>query len=188
MCILKINSTFVLQNPLRMRFNNLSISIFSAIVFSAVLSCSNGDEDVQYIDQTAQFYMKNAAGQDLLNSELIGSYISYTGNDVLGLTDSSPITFSKIIDSNGLYYWQYQAGARRLLLDSISPNEKYYHSLIALNLTKKITDSTTTIEQDTMEIRYKWTPSVFEVSKVYYNNQLMFEKQPSQPNIVTIIK
>ena len=66
---------------------------------------------------------------------------------------------------------------------------KIYKSEIQVSLTKKISDTQNDpVVQDKLEIFYRSSPTVFEVSRVLYNNQLVFTKVPDQPNVATITK
>ncbi|ASK31006.1 hypothetical protein CEY12_13220 [Chryseobacterium sp. T16E-39] len=159
------------------------------VVFFALLSCKSDDDDIQRIDQIFNLYMKNSAGQDLLNPKKTGSYASIAMNDINGLTDNAPVSFALKATADSTLYIEYIAGARRITLDSLSPENRTYESSITLTLTKPT--STTTppeVTTDVLKIQYHWTPTVFEVSKVFYNDKLEFTKQPGLPNVVTIEK
>jgi hypothetical protein len=159
------------------------------IIFFALLSCKGDDDDsLQQIDQIFDLYMKNAAGQDLLNAKKAGSFTSISMNDVNGLTDVAPVSFTLKAAADSTLYVEYIASAKRITIDSISPADRTYESRIALALTRKLTDTTSIVTNDTLKIQYRYTPSVFEVSKVYYNNVLKFTKTPNTPNVVTIVK
>ena len=152
------------------------------MVFTAFISCRNNDESVQQIDQIINLYI-DSAGQDMLNTKIAGSYISGRMNDVYGLTDNAPISFTIKKDADTIYYIEYLAGAKRIAVDSTS-NSKTYESKITLILTKKINDSTNKITNDAITIQYLSTPEVFQVSKVWYNNTLRFTKLANEANIV----
>jgi len=156
------------------------------VVFFAFLSCRNDDDDLQKIDQILTIYMKSSSGQDLLNPNKSGSYISYTVNDVFGTTDNAPVSIPLKLSSDSLYYMEYIAGAKRITDDSLS-DTRTYRSRMALALRRTVNSVTDTIN-DTLDIEYRWTSSVFEVSKVYYNKQLQFTKEPGGSNVVTIVK
>lgn len=159
------------------------------IIFFALISCKSDDDSLQKIDQIFDLYMKNSAGQDLLNSKKTGSFISYSVNDVFGDKDISPVVTTLKMTPDSLFYIEYLAGAKRVLDSTYSPDaaERIYHSKMTLSLVKKVNNVNDTIT-DVLQIDYRFTPTVFEVSKVYYNNQLKFTKQPNIPNVVTIIK
>jgi len=154
------------------------------IVLLALLSCRSDENDIQRIDQIFNMYMKNSAGQDLLNAKKTGSYTSIVMNDVNGLADIAPVNFALKATADSTLYIEYIDGARRVTLDSISPEDRTYESQIRLRLINKTADTI----NDVLRIQYRWTPTVFEVSKVYYNDKLEFTKQPGLPNVVTITK
>ncbi len=52
----------------------------------------------------------------------------------------------------------------------------------------KTVDEETVVDDDTIKIEYNWTPSLFQLSKLWYNKELKFTKVQGQPNIVTIVK
>ncbi len=158
------------------------------VIFFALLSCRSDEDSLQKIDQLFNLYMKNSAGQDLLNSKKSGSYTAISMNDVNGTTDVAPVTFSLKMTTDSIYYIEYLAGAKRITLDSISPEDRTYQSIIDVTLTRPLTDTTNVQVTDRLKIQYHWTPSLFEVSKVYYNDQLQFTKEPNVPNVVTIVK
>ncbi|WP_261510284.1 hypothetical protein [Chryseobacterium paludis] len=158
------------------------------IVLFALLSCKSDDEDVQRIDQIFNLYMKNSAGQDLLNAKKAGSYSSIAMNDINGVSDIAPVSFALKATADSTLYIEYIDGARRPKFDSISPADRTYESRITLTLTKKLTETTNEVTNDILRIQYHWTPSVFEVSKVFYNDELKFTKKPGLPNVVTIVK
>ncbi|GGG42997.1 hypothetical protein [Epilithonimonas arachidiradicis] len=166
----------------------LKISIiFSAIVL--LFSCRGDEDDIQVIDQVLKLYVKDAAGQDLLNSKIPGSYSSVALLDQLDETTANkPIsgqTFLK--DADTVVYMDYAAGAIRQLKDSISPELKTYRSRFIIRYSKTV-NSQTVNDDDIIEIEYKWTPSLFQLSKLWYDNELKFTKTQAGPNIVTIVK
>lgn len=156
------------------------------MVFFAMISCRNDDADIQKIDQIIHLYI-DSADQDMLNNSIAGSYINFQGNDVYGLIDNAPVSFSNRKDADTVNYLEYLAGARRIGIDSVG-EQKIYESKIALILTKRITNTTNAIINDTLTIQYTSTPTLFQVSKIYYNNILKFTKVEGEPNIVKITK
>ena len=156
------------------------------MVFFALISCRNDESDVQKIDQIIHLYI-DSAGQDMLNSNIPGSYVNVQGNDEYGLVDSAPVNFSNKKDADTVNYLEYLAGARRIGIDSVGDN-KNYESKIALILTKKVNNTTNAVIKDILTIQYSSTPTSFQVSKVYYNNILKFTKVEGEPNIVKITK
>ena len=156
------------------------------MVLFAFISCRSDEDSVQKIDQVINLYI-DSLGQDLLNEKLPGSYISSNMNDVYGLTDNAPVSFTLKKTTDTISYIEYLAGARRIGIDS-SGNSKTYESKIALKLTKKINDSTRAITNDTLTIQYLSTPDIFQVSKIWYNNTLQFTKVDGLPNTIKIMK
>lgn len=165
----------------------LKISIILS-AFILLLSCQRDEEDTQVIDQVLRLYLKNAAGQDLLNNKISGSYTSASLLDLLGDRDLQPVsgyTFAR--DADTVVYLDYPAGAIRLLTDSVNSDQKTYESRFVLRLSKTTTPATPD-DDDTIRIQYSWTPSLFQISKLWYNGDLKFTKAAGQPNIVTIVK
>ncbi|WP_294314649.1 hypothetical protein [uncultured Chryseobacterium sp.] len=158
------------------------------VVFLAVLSCRTGDDELQQIDQILDIYMKNAAGRDLLHQKKDQTYFTYSLNDVFGIKDISPVSSSLRATADSTLFIEYIAGARRIGMDTLDPNNKTYHSVITVSLIKRLNNTILDTINDKLEIQYRMTPSVFEVSKVYYNDTLRFTKTPGSPNVVTIVK
>lgn len=167
-----------------------------SIILTAVVllfSCrGDNEDDVQVIDQVLMLYVKSATNdQDLLNSKIDGSYSSVALLDLLDETTANkPITgqtFPK--DADTVVYMDYPAGAIRLLKDSITPELKTYYSNFIIRYSKKVNDVVVTdFDSDTILIEYNWTPSLFQISKLWYNNELKFTKVPGQRNVVQIVK
>ncbi|AZA52492.1 hypothetical protein [Chryseobacterium sp. G0201] len=158
------------------------------VVFFALLSCRGGEDDIQKIDQILNIYMKNSSGRDLFHNKKDSSVYTYSMNDNFGDSDTAPVTSSLKMTSDSLFYIEYIAGAKRIGLDTLDPNNKTYHSVITVSLRKSVNNIPIDTIQEKLEIQYRSTPTVFEVSKVYYNDTLRFTKQPNVPNVVTIIK
>lgn len=156
------------------------------IIGFALLSCRSDEEGVQRIDQLIQIYI-DSAGQDMLNTNISGGYSNLRMNDVNGFTDSAPVSFNIKKNKDTVSYMEYIAGARRIGIDS-SGTSKTYESKIALFYNKRINDSTLTINNDTLIVHYTSTPTIFQVSKIWYNNELKFTKVEGQENIVEIQK
>lgn len=162
---------------------------FSLFIFSllTLLACRSDDDVVQEIDQILNIYIKNDAGQDLLNPKLDAHYTNVALLDLLATTDQKPVSSSIIMDKDSVRYVEYVAGATRLIKDSINENSKSYYSSMIMRLTK-IVDKAPVIDDDTIRIEYNWTPQKFEVSKMWHSDQLVFTKSDTQPNIVNIVK
>ncbi|MCE3074937.1 hypothetical protein [Chryseobacterium gwangjuense] len=154
-----------------------------------LLSCRSDDDSLQKIDQIFNLYIKDASGKDLLNPTKIGSYTGVSLNDQLADNNVANVSFGRKMLADSTYYIEYIAGAKRQLYNDTDPENKIYRSEIRVSLTKKTSATTTApVDIDTLEIFYRINPSVFEVSKVYYNKVLKFSKVPNEPNVVTIIK
>lgn len=152
------------------------------------LSCRNEENDAQKIDQVINIYMHNADGVDLLNTRIKGGYTGVSGQDLNADRALQEISgFSVKKDKDTVAYIDYVAGATKLLKDSISPSEKKYQSDFYLNLSKTI-DNNTVVDTDTIKIEYDWSPAVFQVSKIWYNQKLVFTKAEGQANIIKIVK
>ena len=164
-----------------------------SIIISSILllfSCQRDEADVQVIDQVVKLYMSSATtGQDLLNPKITGSYSTPTLLDLLGERDLQPIsgyTFPK--DADTLVYMDYPAGAIRLKADSVSTADReIYYSKFVISLQKTV-NSALVRDDDTIQVEYISTPSLFQISKLWYNDELKFTKIPGKPNIVTIVK
>lgn len=159
------------------------------VVFFAVLSCKSADDDeVRRIDQIINIYMKNNAGRDLFHKKKDTTYFTYSMIDVNGELDNTPVSSSLKATADSTLFIEYIAGAKRVGLDTLDPDNKTYHSVITLSLVKRLNNTILDTIDEKLEIQYKLTPSVFEVSKVYYNDTLRFTKQPGGLNVVTIVK
>ncbi len=162
-----------------------NVFFLTIIVFFAFVSCRSDDDSVQRIDQVINLYI-DSLGQDMLNSKVPGSYSNSRMNDVYGLTDNAPVSFTIKKDADTISYIEYLAGAKRIGIDS-SATSKTYESKLALFLTKKVND-TNRVTNDTITIQYLSTPELFQVSKLWYNGVLQFTKVEGQPNTVKIVK
>ena len=162
-----------------------NVFFLTVIIFSAFLSCRSDEDAVQRIDQVINLYI-DSLGQDMLNSKVPGSYTNSRMNDVYGLTDNAPVSFTIKEDADTISYIEYLAGAKRIGIDS-SGTSKTYESKVALFLTKKVNDSNR-VTNDTITIQYLSTPELFQVSKLWYNGVLQFTKVEGQPNTVKIVK
>ena len=162
-----------------------NVFFLTIIVFFAFLSCRSDEDSVQKIDQVINLYI-DSLGQDMLNSKVPGSYTNSQMNDVYGLTDNAPVSFTIKKDADTLSYIEYLAGAKRIGIDSTA-SSKTYESKVALFLTKKVNDSSK-VTNDTITIQYLSTPQLFQVSKIWYNGILQFTKVDGQPNTVKIVK
>ena len=163
------------------------IIVFFSVFF--LFSCRKEDENnVQKIDQVINIYFKDSSGKDLLNTNLLGSYTSVSAQDLDADKALQSISgFSVRKDKDTIAYIDYASGATRLLKDSISPVNKVYRSDFYLNLSKTENKVVVT-DTDTVKVEYNWTPTLFQVSKLWYNNKLVFTKVDGQQNIIKIVK
>ncbi|WP_228445120.1 hypothetical protein [Chryseobacterium shandongense] len=158
------------------------------LVFCAFLSCRTGDDELQNIDQILNVYMKNKSGRDLFKNKKDSTYFTYSMNDDNGVADIAPVSSSLRATADSMLFIEYIAGARRIGIDTLDPDNKFYRSDITVSLIKRLNNTVLDTIEDQLTIEYRMTPSVFEVSKVYYNDTLRFTKQAGSPNVVTIVK
>ncbi len=158
------------------------------VIFCVFLSCRTGDDDIQQIDQILNIYMKNGAGRDLFHKKKDLTYFTYSLNDVNGVADIAPVSSTLKATADSTLFIEYIAGAKRVGLDTLDPGNKTYQSEIKISLVKHLNNTILDTIDERLRIEYHMTPSVFEVSKVYYNDTLRFTKQPGSPNVVTIVK
>ncbi|MGI9650402.1 hypothetical protein [Chryseobacterium sp. RLHN22] len=154
-----------------------------------LLSCGSDEDSLQKIDQIFNLYIQDSSGKTMLNPSKIGSFTGVSFNDELADKDIANVNFSRKMLEDSTYYIEYIAGATRKFVNDEPDGSKIYRSLIEVSLTKKISDTQNDpVVIDSMEIFYRSSPSVFEVSRVLYNNQLVFTKVQDQPNTATITK
>lgn len=151
-----------------------------------LLSCrGEAIEDLQKVDQVLNIYVKNAEGKDLLNTKLAESYYSIEFKDMQGEYDREAISLRKKQDANGVYYYEYIVGAKRILLPNATDALKTYKSIIAVQYRLTTTSDT---EEQVMEIFYKWTPTLFQLETITYDGQVIFEKSTEGVSVITIEK
>ncbi|WP_042720407.1 hypothetical protein [Flavobacterium sp. B17] len=158
------------------------------VVFFAFLSCSTGDDELQRVDQILNIYMKNKEGRDLFHQKKDLTYFTYSFNDVNGVADLAPVSTTLKATADSTLFIEYIAGAKRIGLDTLNSDNKIYRSQITISLIKRLNNTILDTITEDLKIDYRMTPSVFEVSKVYYNDTLRFTKQEGSPNVVTIVK
>lgn len=143
---------------------------------------------MQKIDQVINIYLKDSSGKDLLNANVSGAFTSVSAQDLDADKALQSISgFSVKKDKDTIAYIDYAAGATRLLKDSISTTNKTYQSDFYLNLSKTVNKVLVT-DTDTLKVEYSWSPSLFQVSKLWYNNKLVFTKVDGQANVIKIVK
>ncbi|MGG7440549.1 hypothetical protein ACQ7CU_20985 [Chryseobacterium arthrosphaerae] len=157
------------------------------IIVFALISCKSDDESLQRIDQVMNIYMKSNTNPDLLNAKKSGSYTAYSVNDMLGDRDISPVSIPLKMRPDSTFYMEYISGAKRRKLDSAGT---MYYSRMRLTLSRNVNNAPENTF-DTLEIRYRNSFEVFQVSQVLYNRKLMFSKEAGAANSineVTIVK
>ncbi|AYZ14165.1 hypothetical protein EGY05_20460 [Chryseobacterium arthrosphaerae] len=157
------------------------------IIVFALISCKSDDESLQRIDQVMNIYMKSNTNPDLLNAKKSGSYTAYSVNDMLGDRDISPVSIPLKMRPDSTFYMEYISGAKRRKLDSAGT---MYYSRMRLTLSRNVNNAPENTF-DTLEIRYRNSLEVFQVSQVLYNRKLMFSKEAGAANSineVTIVK
>ncbi len=167
---------------------NLVFGILSGCF--ALMGCRSDEDSFQKIDQIISLYVQDANGKNLLIPNQIGSFTTIAMNDMLAPVDNAPVSNSVKTVSDSIQYIEYIAGATRQLESGGETENRMYRSQIRVDLTKKLTDSTfAPIDNDTLQIFYRWTPTVFEVARVLYNNsELPVAKDSENRNVVKITK
>lgn len=186
----KLGSEEASINPLKLSIFVIMKRYTVFIILLLVFSCRKEDAEVQYIDQTIDIFLKDTSGRDLLNTNTSQNRASFTLSDLGGAYSSVNLSsgFSRKMGVDSIYYIQYISGATRNLKDSVSPSLKYYQSDIAFNWQRKLTDSTSSLEIDTMRVIYSWQLSLFQVKEIFWNNNQVFSKQSQTSNVITIVK
>ncbi|MDO5616295.1 MAG: hypothetical protein Q4G16_08905 [Cruoricaptor ignavus] len=152
----------------------------------ALFSCRGENEsDLQKIDQILDIYIKNSAGQDLLNREVSGAYYSVELRDLGALRDRVAVSTTRGTDSDTIQYIRYIAGAERTLQDGGTDVYKIYTSAFAVQYR---TSSSAEVQEDRMTIYYEWTPQLFQIRNIDYNGTTIFTKTANLPNTITIVK
>ena len=150
------------------------------IIVFALISCKSDDESLQRIDQVMNIYMKSNTNADLLNAKKSGSYTAYSVNDMLGDRDISPVSIPLKMRPDSTFYMEYISGAKRRKLDSAGT---MYYSRMRLTLSRNVNNAPENTF-DTLEIRYRNSLEVFQVSQVLYNRKLMFSKEAGEANSI----
>lgn len=165
------------------------IFFVTVFLFTTLVSCTGNEDEVQQIDQVINLYYKDAAGKDLLNTNLDNTFSGIQFLDLNGERDLVSITsFSLRSTEDTINYIDYVDGAVRVLKDSTNPNMKTYQSDFIIQLSRTNSANVITTDQDTVRVEYSWTPQLFQISRFFYNGQEEFRKIAGEPNIITIIK
>lgn len=167
-----------------MKWKVLLLIIFISVVFS----CNREEMSIPKIEQVIRMYVKDTAGSDLLNSELPGSFTSVKFFDLKDVYDQTPVnTFNARQDNSGITFLEYTAGAKRILVDSVSPAQKTFLSEMAVVFTKSV-NGQPVVETDTLSIEYSWTPELFTVSQIRYNKRPQLFVKDSTIQTFSVIK
>lgn len=157
------------------------------VVVFGLTSCSQDEDSLQRIDQILNIYMKSETNPDLLNAKKSGSFTSFSVNDMLGDRTISPVSIPLRMRQDSIFYMDYLAGAKRRKFDSAGTT---YYSRMEITLNTTVNNTTQSVK-DILEIHYRNTPEVFQVSEVLYNTKSVFSKESGAANSinnVTIVK
>lgn len=157
--------------------------VFGLLVIAfALVSCKSDDDSLQRIDQILNIYMKSDTNPDLLNAKKSGSFTSFSVNDMLGDNVSSPVTTIPLrMRQDSVYYIEYIAGAKRKKFDSAGTT---YYSRMAVTLNRTVNNAQQPVVTDILEIHYRNSPEIFQVSEVLYNTKSVFTKESGTPNSI----
>ncbi|MCL1667381.1 hypothetical protein M2T82_04820 [Elizabethkingia ursingii] len=160
-----------------------------AFVFLFVTACRQDDGVHQNIDQTINFYFQDTNGNDLIIPNDPTGYASrITFIDNLSITGNTAVSgITPGVDDAKKNYMQYIAGAIRQGQPDSTATSKTYTSQILINY-NKVTNDTKVMAQDTLNIVYSWTPSLFNVSSISVNKKVVFNGSSGQQKNVTITK
>ncbi|WP_336963635.1 hypothetical protein [Chryseobacterium contaminans] len=159
-----------------------NIFLYILLLSGVAISCGSDDDSLQRIDQILNIYMKSDTNPDLLNAKKSGSFTSFSVNDMLGDKENSPVTTMPLrMRQDSVYYIEYIGGAKRKKFDSAGTT---YYSRMALTLNRTVNNAPQPVVTDILEIRYRNTPEVFQVSEVLYNNKSVFTKGAGTPNSI----
>lgn len=151
-----------------------------------LFACRGEDlESIQKIDQVLHIYIKDAQGNDLLNPERAEAFQSVEFKDMQAEYDRVAVSVSKKQDSAKVFYYEYITGANRLPLPNATDQRKTYQSTLAVQYRLSATSD---IEEDIMSLSYEWTPQIFQLKSVTYNDKVIFEKTAEGISTITIQK
>lgn len=162
-----------------------NIFVFFIAIFFGVISCRNNDENTQKIDQTVRLYI-DSAGIDMLNTTNDLAYKNIAFTDIYS-DENSSVSFSAKTDKDSIQYREYVAGATRKLVDDSDKNNLIYESKIALQITRNSNNATTNTN-DTLTLKYSYTPTLFQVNKAFYNNQEITMETSDNAHLIKIQK
>lgn len=155
---------------------------FLLVFFLLMASCRQDEDSVQVIDQVLRIYVQDQTGNDLLAPEAESSLFSVNLVDLDANTANVPVRAMKKLDSVKGYYFEYVSGAVRTLESEDSETENYY-STMGIRFQDQAESE---IDQDTLRLDYKLTPSLFSLEEVWLNQNLVFKKEANKQNELVI--
>lgn len=160
-----------------------------AFIFLFGAACKRDDDVHQNIDQTINLYFQDANGGDLI---IPNDPVGYAGRITFidNLADRNNTAVSGItpgVDDAKKNYMQYIAGATRRGLADSTATRKTYESQILINYNKR-PDDTKVMAQDVLDISYSWTPTLFSVSSIKLNGNVVFNGSSGQQKNIPITK
>ena len=150
------------------------------------VGCQRQEVTGPRIDQVTRLYI-DSAGVDMLDVALPIHYSAIAWNDEYGLQDNAPVGYQRG-SVGGRYFLEYAAGATRKPVGASSDGEEVYQSKIRLNIRKKLSETKTSVFNDTLIINYLNTPEEFRLIDATYNGKKIFIKKPGEPNDITVHK
>ncbi len=163
-----------------------NIPFFLVVLIFGLLACRKGDGNIQKIDQKIRLYI-DSSGIDMLNPTNEFAYKQMSFNDVYADVENAPVSFVTGNDKDTIYYREYLAGATRRLVDSSDAQNLIYESKIALKLTTNYNQQNINT-YDTLILKYKSQPNLFQIYQVYYNQQALTIQQIDSTNVVKMMK
>ncbi|CAI9674427.1 hypothetical protein EAVNNN508_01805 [Elizabethkingia anophelis] len=161
-----------------------------AFIFLLVASCRQDDGVHQNIDQTINFYFQDTNGKDLIipnDPEGYAGKITYV--DDFSINNNATVSgITSGVDASKKNYMQYIAGATRRVSKDSTATSKTYTSRLFINYSKRTNNDTKVMPQDTLDIVYSWTPSLFNVSTISVNKKVVFNSSSGQQKNITITK
>jgi len=163
------------------KIQNITLIIVVLVLFTAC----NRDNIPQQIHQQISFFIQNEQGDNLLDSNAEMTYfrrISFLDlNDQKADVPINGITYDK--NSLGQNYIKYISGAKRILLHR-SDSSEIYTSKFFIKYNKYEND-TKIMDNDTLDVSYSLSPSIFEVIEIKLNGEIV---QIDKKHPVVIIK
>ncbi|WP_407489754.1 hypothetical protein [Elizabethkingia anophelis] len=161
-----------------------------AFIFLFGAACKRDDDVHQNIDQTINFYFQDTNGKDLIipnDPEGYAGKITYV--DDFSINNNATVSgITSGVDASKKNYMQYIAGATRRVSKDSTATSKTYTSRLFISYSKRTNNDTKVMPQDTLDIVYSWTPSLFNVSTISVNKKVVFNSSSGQQKNITITK